>query len=131
MRRGTLVKIQRRRNSLWIALAAALALFIQSLLGSYALTVGPVQFDIFGNAICADGGAKSSQGHHPDGGHLPDCCILGCGAAQLLANTPDDAGNLFPPREFAAIAIRPLPATPALDYPKQQPGNPRAPPFPA
>ena len=116
---------------MWIALAATLALFIQSLLGSYALAAGPVQFDIFGNVICTADGANATHGGGHGSSTLPDCCILGCStSAQLLANAPD-AENLVSPPEFAAAAIRPLPVTPALNDPGRQPGNPRAPPFPA
>ena len=126
------MSIGRKGTGTVAALAAALVLVLQSVFGAAAMGAGPIQRDIFGNAICVGGEAQHSPANGPDGGHMPDCCMLGCSiSAQLLANAPEDAERLFQPREFAAIAIRPLPATPALDDPGRQPGNPRAPPFTA
>ena len=126
------MSIGRKGTGTVAALAAALVLVLQSVFGAAAMGADTAPRDTFGNVICIGGMDGPNQGHQPDGGHMPDCCMLGCSiSAQLLANASEDAERLFPPREFAAIATRPLPATPALDDLGRQPGNPRAPPFPA
>lgn len=107
------------------AFVAALVLFLQSAL---AVTAQPVQRDIFGNVICAEGStgrSPSGQGH--DGGHMPDCCMLSCGSAfQTAADVP--AAIEWQAVLLAAEAVIYLP--PGLVSPRDRrtPANPRAPP---
>jgi hypothetical protein len=107
------------------AFVAALVLVLQSAL---AVAAPPVQRDIFGNVICAEGStghSPSGQGH--DGGHMPDCCMLSCSIAfQSPADLPAEA-------EWPAVVLVDEPAsypTPALVSPQERrtPANPRAPP---
>ena len=125
------MSIGRKGTGTVAALAAALVLVLQSVFGAAAMGADTAPRDIFGNAICAGGEAQHSPANGPDGGHMPDCCIVGCASVQPLANAPDDAKDLLPTLEFVTVALPPLPAIPALDDPGRQPGNPRAPPFTA
>lgn len=107
------------------AFVAALALVLQTAL---AIAAPPVQRDLFGNVICAEG----STGHSPsspgrDGGHMPDCCMLSCSAAfQTTAGLPVEV-------EWPAIALVgeeisfPPPRT-VFPRERRTPANPRAPP---
>lgn len=105
------------------AFVAALVLVLQSAL---AIAAPPVQRDIFGNVICADG----SGGHMPSGSHegrLPDCCMLSCGGSfHLDAGLP--AHQEFPGAQAAEEATVISSATIIARHDRRSPINPRAPP---
>lgn len=106
------------------AFVAALALVLQSAL---AFAAPPVQRDIFGNVICANGsGGQAPAGKDHGGGHMPDCCMLSCGSAFQAADLP--AAAEWPAVVLAdEIAGYPSPKIiPAHD--RRTPANPRAPP---
>jgi hypothetical protein len=107
------------------AFVAALALVLQSAL---AFAAPPVQRDMFGNLICADGstGQSPRDGGH-DGGHMPDCCLGSCGGTlQTVADLPASA-QWQPVVATAATAAFPAPKTIPLHH-RRTPANPRAPP---
>jgi len=107
------------------AFVAALALVLQTAL---AIAAPPVQRDLFGNVICAEG----STGHNPsgqgrDGGHMPDCCMLSCSAAfQTTAGLPVDIE--WPTIAFASEDISFPPPRTVFPRERRTPANPRAPP---
>ena len=107
------------------AFVAALVLVLQSAL---AVAAQPVQRDIFGNVICAEGStghSPSGQGH--DGGHVPDCCTLSCGAAfQGAAGLPGAVD--WQPVVLAAEAVACTPPRHVARHDRRTPANPRAPP---
>ena len=107
------------------AFVAALMLVLQSAL---AVAAPPMQRDIFGNVICAEGSTgRSPAGQGHDGGHMPDCCMLSCSAAfQTTAGLPADI-------EWPAVAlvgedISFPPPRPVSPRERRTPANPRAPP---
>ena len=107
------------------AFAAALVLVLQS---AFAVAAPPVQRDIFGNVICAEGStghSPSGQGH--DGGHMPDCCMLACGSVfQSAADVP--AAIEWPAAVLVGEAVSyPLPRL-ISPHDRRTPANPRAPP---
>jgi hypothetical protein len=108
------------------AFVATLVLVLQSAL---AVAAAPVQRDIFGNIICAEG----STGHSPsgsshDGGHMPDCCMLSCGAAfQAAAGLPASIEWRMP-LPVAETAPDQVAVAPLLQS-RRTPANPRAPPL--
>jgi hypothetical protein len=107
------------------AFVVALVLVLQSAL---AVAAQPVQRDIFGNVICAEGstGHSPSGGSH-DGGHMPDCCMLACGAAfPTAANVP--AVIEWPPTVLVGAAVSYPTLQFALPHDRRTPANPRAPP---
>jgi hypothetical protein len=107
------------------AFVVALVLVLQSAL---AVAAQPVQRDIFGNVICAEGstGHSPSGGSH-DGGHMPDCCMLSCGAAfPTAANVP--AAIEWPATVLAGAAVSYPTLQPAFPHDRRTPANPRAPP---
>ncbi|HEY4192947.1 MAG TPA: hypothetical protein VGM46_09910 [Mesorhizobium sp.] len=113
------------------AFAAAYLLVLQSVVGAFALGVGPspAQLDAFGNIICTHDGT----GKLPDGGpqqrHMPNCCVLGCAlASSALCTPPAEACRIELRSSFHAIDY--LPAAPAhLAFERDRsPANPRAPP---
>jgi hypothetical protein len=107
------------------AFVVALVLVLQSAL---AVAAQPVQRDIFGNVICAEGstGHSPSGGSH-DGGHMPDCCMLACGGVvQAAADLP--ASIEWPvPAAMAEAVSHPFPGV-ASPHDQRTPANPRAPP---
>jgi hypothetical protein len=107
------------------AFVAALLLVLQSAL---AVAAQPVQRDIFGNVICAEGSTGHSpfgQGH--DGGHMPDCCMLSCGMAfQGAADVP--ATVEWQTVVLAAEAVIYPPLRLVSPHDRRTPANPRAPP---
>lgn len=107
-----------------VAFVAALVLVLQSAL---AVAAPPVQRDIFGNVICAEGGGFRMSGQGHDGGHMANCWMLSCGAAfQTAADLPAAA-------ESPAVALvgeavgSPAPRL-ASSRDRRSPANPRAPP---
>lgn len=104
---------------------AALAFVLQSAL---AIAAPPVQRDIFGNMICADGSGGQKPGGDSSAKHLPDCCLLSCSAAfQASAGLPPDV--LWPAGLHHADAGIPLPIAVVLaSHERYSPANPRAPP---
>ncbi|HEY6630633.1 MAG TPA: DUF2946 family protein [Rhizobiaceae bacterium] len=107
------------------AFVAALVLVLQS---AFAVAAPPVQRDIFGNVICAEGStghSPSGQGHH--GGQMPDCCMLSCGASFQGAAGPPAAVE-WQPRPLTAEAVVYPPPRLAAPHERRTPANPRAPP---
>lgn len=107
---------------------AALVLVLQSAL---AVAAPPVQRDIFGNMICADGSGGQMPGGRDGAKHLPDCCLLSCSAAfQTSAGLPPE--TFWPASRHDADAAVPLPPAVVLaPHDRRTPANPRAPPLAA
>ena len=107
-----------------VALVAALVLVLQSAL---AVAAPPVQRDIFGNVICAEGGGFRMSGQGHDGGHMPTCWMLSCGSAfQTTADLPAAAESPAVALVGAGVAC-PAPRV-ASSRDRRSPANPRAPP---
>lgn len=105
---------------------AALAFVLQSAL---AFAAPPIQRDIFGNVICADGSGQMPAGGQGNG-HMPDCCLLACSmASQVSAGLPD--APLLPGPEAAAESIVYSTYTLVDPHARRTPANPRAPPLSA
>ncbi len=108
-------------------LVAALLLVLQSALGSVAMAAEPVQRDIFGNVICTDGRAGQDPAHD-GGGHVPNCCLLGCAACvQGAADVPSVAAEIDAPLAHDAAGFSKTHDTFVFATQRRQ-GNPRAPP---
>lgn len=108
---------------------AALVLVLQSAL---AFAAPPVQRDIFGNLICADGsGGQMPDGREGGAKHLTDCCLLSCSAAfQASAGLPPE--TLWPASRHEVAVALPLPTAAVLAlHDRRTPANPRAPPVAA
>ena len=111
--------------SRFAAFVAALVLVLQSAL---AVAAQPVQRDIFGNVICAEGSTGNSpSGQNHDNGHMPDCCMLSCGVAfQGAADVPAAVEWRTVPLAAEAV-VYPPPRLASL-HDRRTPANPRAPP---
>ena len=109
-------------------LAAFVATLVLALQSALAVAAPPVQRDIFGNVICAEGStghSPSGQGH--DGSHMPDCCMLACGSAfQSAADVP--AAVEWPATVFVGGAVSYPPPRIISPHDRRTPANPRAPP---
>ncbi len=105
---------------------AALAFVLQSAL---AFAAPPIQRDIFGNVICADGSGQMPTGGRGSG-HVPDCCLLSCNmASPLAAGLPADVAL---PGVVAVAGSILYPAYAVPDpHARRTPANPRAPPLSA
>ena len=106
------------------AFVAALALVLQAAL---AVAAPPVQRDLFGNVICADGSGGQKPG---DSGqhntHLPDCMLSCGGAFQASADLPASAE--WQRTLLTEEAVTSPPAKVASRHDRHTPANPRAPP---
>jgi hypothetical protein len=120
-----------RRGSNWkAALVAVCLLVIQSIGTSLALgaAASDVRLDAFGNVICtAQGGETPHDGNIP-AGHMPACCVAGCGVGTPVLPPPATASSPV------AISFNVLPVPPSLDMGNEfahprSPANPRAPPL--
>jgi hypothetical protein len=105
---------------------AALAFVLQSAL---AFAAPPVQRDIFGNVICADGSGQMPAGGQGSG-HMPDCCLLTCGTASPVSAGLPDAISLPGPEAVAGLIVYP-PYVVVDPHARRTPANPRAPPLSA
>ena len=107
------------------AFVVALVLVLQSAL---SVAAQPVQRDMFGNVICAEGStghSPSGQGH--DGGHMPDCCMLSCASAfQGAAGLPPAVE--WPVVALAGETVSCPPPRAVSTHDRRTPANPRAPP---
>lgn len=115
------------------ALALALVLIAQSVVGAFALgTAGDTpQSDAFGNPLCIgaashDGGSGSGV---PDHSKIPSCCTFACSMFWPGVAAPADLATvpLGIRADFRVVYLeyRTAPRT-EQDY---KPGNPRAPPL--
>lgn len=118
-------------SRLLLALALALVLVAQSVVGAFALGTaasGP-QFDAFGNPLCLNGPNHDGESGGPDHSKMPNCCTFACSmfwpglpapadVAYQLIGFRIQANGVFANRK-AIFRFEP-------DY---QPGNPRAPPL--
>lgn len=117
----------RTRTARIAAFVATLVLVLQSAL---AVAAPPIQRDIFGNVICAPGSTETPAGDH-GAKHLPECCVLSCGAAlQTAGDVPAAVQWQAGAKEFGAAIPLP-PAEPFSPHDRRTPGNPRAPPHAA
>ena len=111
-------------------LVAALLLVLQSALGSVAMAAEPIPRDIFGNVICTDGRADQDPAHN-GGGHLPNCCLLGCAACvQGAADVPSVAAEIDAPPANDPTGFSNKHDAFVFAAQRRQ-GNPRAPPVSA
>lgn len=119
---------QRRRSTGTARIAAFIATLALVLQAGLAGAATPVQRDLFGNVICADGsgGQKpGDSGQHDT--HLPNCCMLSCGGAfQAFADLP--AFVEWQPKLLAERTVTRPQATIVLRHDRRTPANPRAPP---
>ena len=112
------------------AFAAACLLVLQSLAGAFALGFGPgqVQLDGFGNVICSHAGSTELPDDDVPVGHMPACCVLGCGMGVSALDAPPDAGGIVVRQPVHKVFYR----SAAIDFPVAEPdwspSNPRAPP---
>lgn len=109
-------------------IAAVLAALVLLLQAALAAAAPPVQRDLFGNVICADGSGGQKPG---DPGqhraHLPECCTLSCGSAfQVSADLPPSFE--WQPRLLVGKAVADTPAWVVSRHEQRSPANPRAPP---
>lgn len=103
---------------------AALVLVLQSAL---AFAAPPIQRDIFGNVICTPGSTEMPGGGGDRAGHMPDCCLLLCGAAfQTFGDLPPDAH--WPAIAHDSAAIHFPVAAVLTPHDRRTPANSRAPP---
>jgi hypothetical protein len=114
-----------RRDSAWIALAAACALVVHLFIAgfanaAYAATGGAVICSASGTASLPD--PDQPKGH----GNLTDCCLSGCPLAGSPGSLPGVA-FVFPPAAHAATLL--LPRGSRVDARQERsPLNPRGPP---
>lgn len=120
----------RHRRGLPVALLAALAIVLQSLLLHAPLashTTVPV--DAFGNPLCITSPAGDDT--DPAGGQAdpPPCCMFGCAMAQPLpaALPGHNALRLSPRAHHDSLAV--MGRTAHVQTSDHDPGNPRAPPL--
>ncbi|MFT4161556.1 hypothetical protein [Shinella sp.] len=118
-----------------VAVAVAILLALQALLGSAALAAHSAMpaLDSFGNPLCVTG----AEGHAPEPGQdrdrspLPDCCTIACTMALGFVPTDRAAAIFFNPLVQPSqriVARKVLHLRSMLD---RLPGNPRAPPLAA
>jgi hypothetical protein len=126
------VNRSRQTRAFAVALCAAMALLMQTLLAGWASAAmaGAPSLDAFGNVLCVgdrvDGGADLPPGHA-----IPNCCALGCQAApQPLATPSADASWLPEPRQFAVLRSGPR-ETLHIERPSSDLTRARGPPRPA
>ena len=123
---------RRKRWSVATALAAACLLVLQSVLGAYALgaSPNPALLDVFGNVICAERGAAEHPSNTPHGGHLPDCCTLGCNLAAVGLASPPNMPAFARAFVFDALGFGIKAQHFIFASRDRSPANPRAPPLP-
>lgn len=114
-----------RRDSAWIALAAACALVVHLFVSGF---VGATLAADGGTAICSATASAGFPGSdHPAGRHTaPDCCLAGCPMVAGKADVPV-AVYLAP----LAVPNQPLPAAPRhriAPLHEWSPVSPRGPP---
>lgn len=118
------------RRAATARIATFVAMLVLVLQSALAFAAPPVQRDIFGNLICADG----SGGRMPDDSgakHLPDCCLLSCSASvPVSAGLPPATCPPIGPRNAGVAGPLPVPAVLA-PHDRRTPANPRAPPLAA
>lgn len=131
---GIVVK-RTAKSRLIVALALALVLVAQSVVGAFAVGTVP-QLDAFGNPLCLNGpdhdgngpDYNGSGGNTGDHSKIPSCCTFACSMFWPGIAAPADAGRIAAGQ---LVAIRVAFTNPkAIDLNQQgyRPGNPRAPP---
>ncbi len=128
-----MTKRQQQRRFGLVAVAVAVVMALQTLLGTFAFAANAAtpMVDAFGNMLCIN----SAEGHNPgstpnkDRPLLPECCTLACGLVHAFVPADTSLGVLF--NRLAEPLQQPVirfaePFRSALD---SLPGNPRAPPF--
>jgi hypothetical protein len=113
-----------------VAFAAAYLLVLQSVVGAFALGLGPgpAQLDGFGNVICTHAGAAELPAGDTQPKHLPNCCVVGCTMASPALGVAPAPGGLQAKPSFQTV-VYPFrrPALLVLER-DRSPANPRAPP---
>ncbi len=97
--------------------------------GALAVGEGAVgfQLDAFGNVICTAQGARTLPDGGMPAGHVPACCMAGCGVATPVLLPPDMASMLAAIDFELAPTIDFQPAV--IGFGRARPvANPRAPP---
>ncbi|MGB3539073.1 MAG: hypothetical protein WBA42_13010 [Mesorhizobium sp.] len=113
-----------------VAFVAAYLLVLQSVVGAFALGLGPnpAQLDSFGNVICTHAGAAELPAGDTQPKHLPNCCVVGCTMASPALGVAPAAGGLQARLSFQTVVYRSTkPGHLALAR-DRSPANPRAPP---
>lgn len=119
---------RRKRSPASVAIAAAIALFVQAFLGGAWMgaqaAAGPR--DAFGNVLCTANADNNSQNGSHNGGYDCDCCLSGCDVGTGII---PEASSV----EAASTAyLRTSAGKPPVDAPvwrrELQPLGPRAPP---
>ncbi|MER8788386.1 hypothetical protein NKH71_11090 [Mesorhizobium sp. M0983] len=121
----------RSRRAGWnlrAALVAALMLVLQTVVGAYAIGVGPGELDTFGNPLCLSSVGQSDPGKTGDHGSLPNCCTLGCPMVAQALGSPPEAASLPADLPLDAGIVPVVSPRLNLSPDDHQPGNPRAPP---
>jgi hypothetical protein len=121
---------RRRRWSIAVAFVAAYLLVLQSVVGAFALGLGPspAQLDSFGNVICTHAGAAELPAGDTQPKHLPNCCVVGCTMASPALGVAPGANELQAKLSFRTIVYQ-FPKLGHLAFARDRtPANPRAPP---
>lgn len=114
------------------ALAIALVLITQSIVGAYALGVagtGP-RIDAFGNPLCLNGPDHDGSGGSgiPDPSKLPPCCTFACSMFWPGMAASVDFARITINVRISGPVVFARPKTIHLPKPDYRQSNPRAPP---
>jgi hypothetical protein len=125
-------RFKKRQGKAQAAIFAALLLFVQLLVGGYAVGVaaaGAPMLDAFGHPLCitSTNAAEDSGAGHSG---LPDCCAPGCSMFAPMADVERETAAL--PNPLPVLFLQDAPAAPASGrlLAKHDPAQPRAPPLP-
>ncbi len=118
-----------------VAVAVAILMAFQSLLGPFAMAAGAASpmLDAFGNPLCIAG----MEGHEPasapgkDHALMPECCTLACSMSFAFVPTDRAVAILFTPLVQPLPRVRVRYADQIRSVLDDLPGNPRAPPVAA
>lgn len=116
-----------------LALALALVLVVQSVVGAFALGAAGAgqQLDAFGNPLCLNGPDHDGSGGNstPDHSKVPSCCTFACSMFWPGVAAPTNVGQIAPGLRIAERLASTHPKTTDLNEKRYRPGNPRAPPI--
>lgn len=126
-----MLNLAAHRRDRTVACAVVLVLLLQAFFTAWttgAMAAGSMPVDAWGNPLCVTS-ADETGSPQGSGVKLPNCCALGCGAAEVTLGHPPLAGEAVR-LDLYGTEIRFFETNPPLGISRDHdPGSPRAPPL--